>query len=114
MNSLIFGIEKVKGFTGKRTSPQRYSIIRVSDKRIESEEKNITLYRVLRLIDAERPAVLAAGTIRDIVRDEEIYRILDELPFGTKLVQICGNATRLEPLAAIAERYNLRFDKTNR
>ena len=113
MNSLVFGIEKVKGFTGKRNSPQRYSIIRVSDKRIESEEKNITLYRILKIINAERPAILAAGNIRDIVQNGDIYRILDELPFGTKFVQICGNATRIEPLATIAERYNLRFDKTN-
>jgi len=111
MNSLVFGIETIPGFTENGRPRPHYALVRVSDRRIESEEKNIPLSRLLRIIDTERPAILAVGNIRDITAD--LYEILDELPFGTKLVQISGDGIRMDPVAKIAERYNLRFDKTN-
>ncbi len=114
MNSLIFGIESVKGFTENGSHRPNYALVRVSERRIESEERNIPLSRLLRMIDTERPAILAIGNIRDItVGAAGLYGILNNLPYGTKLVQISGDGIRMEPIAKIAERYNLRFDKTN-
>ncbi|HKM42242.1 MAG TPA: DUF460 domain-containing protein [Methanocorpusculum sp.] len=114
MNTLIFGIETVRGYIENGSNRPNYALVRVSERRIESEERNIPLSRLLRMIDAERPAILAIGNIRDFtVGAAGLYGILNNLPYGTKLVQISGDGIRMEPIAKIAERYNLRFDKTN-
>ncbi|HJJ30188.1 MAG TPA: DUF460 domain-containing protein [Methanocorpusculum sp.] len=113
MSPLVFGIDKIK--PDSPGSPGGlYGIVRVVDNRIESEERYITLRRLLRLINIEKPDIVAAGTLKDIAPDTgSLFSLAAALPFETDLVQIIGTEPNPSPLPKIAERYNLRFDPGN-
>ncbi|MDO5844466.1 MAG: DUF460 domain-containing protein [Methanocorpusculum sp.] len=114
MTGLIFGIDIIKGSVRSGTLRPRFGLIRVTDSRVASEEKNISLFRLLRLINEERPEILAVDSIQEIAKDtKELYVFLSALPHSTKLVQVTGNGIKMETLPQAAARYNLKFDKTN-
>ncbi len=113
MNPLVFGIDKTKG-PSARSPDGLYALVRVIDRRIESEERNLTFPRLLHLINAEKPGLVAVGSLRDIVPDTgSLFTLTEALPFGTKLVLIACIGAKIAPLPKLAERYNLRFDTDN-
>ncbi|MDO9523481.1 MAG: DUF460 domain-containing protein [Methanocorpusculum sp.] len=113
MNPLVFGIDKTKG-SSARSPDGLYALVRVVDRRIESEERNLTLQRLLHLINAEKPGIIAVGSLRDIVPETgSLFTLTEALPFGTKLVLIACIGAKIAPLPKLAERYNLRFDAEN-
>ncbi|HJJ28488.1 MAG TPA: DUF460 domain-containing protein [Methanocorpusculum sp.] len=114
MTGLVFGIDIYKGSVRSGSVRPRYAFIRVVDGKIESEERGISLFRLLRFIEAERPEIVAVDSVQEIAADtKELYAFLAQLPFGTKLVQVTGDGVRMESLPVVAARYNLKFDKTN-
>lgn len=113
MNPLVFGIDKTEG-SSARSPDGLYALVRVVDRRIESEERNLTLQRLLHLINAEKPGIIAVGSLRDIVPETgSLFTLTEALPFGTKLVLIACIGAKTAPLPKLAERYNLRFDSEN-
>lgn len=113
MSSLVFGIDKITGPT--HSSPSGlYALVRVVDKRIESEERSLTLQHLLHLINTEKPEIVALGSLRDIAPDaRSLFTLTEALPFGTKLVLIACIGAKSAPLPKLAERYNLRYDASN-
>lgn len=114
MTGLVFGIDIIKGSVRSGSVRPRFGLIRVTESRVDSEERNVSLFRLFRLIREERPDILAVDSLQEISKDnKELYRFISELPPGTKLVQVTGNGVKMESLPQAAARYNLKFDKTN-
>lgn len=114
MSGLVFGIDIIKGSVRSGTIRPRFGLVRVNEGKIESEERGISLYRLLRLIETEKPEILAVDSVQEIAKDtKELYAFLAYLPPQTKLVQVTGDNARMESLPVAAARYNLKFDKTN-
>ena len=113
MTQLVFGIDMIRR-SAAPVSDAVYGLVRVTDSRIESEERDLTFSRLLHLIETERPALVAAGSLQDIAPDNTaLFQITDALPYETRLVRIIGNAPAVS-LSQAAAKYNLRFDKSNR
>lgn len=114
MNNLVFGIDIIKGSVRSTTVPPRFALVRVVDSKVCSEEKNVSLQRLVRLINKERPSILAVDSIREISKDDfELCNFLSALSCDTKLVQVTGNGVKMQTLQSVAAKYNLKFDKTN-
>lgn len=113
MTQLVFGIDMIRR-SAAPVSDAVYGLVRVTDSRIESEERDLTFSRLLHLIETERPALVAAGSLQDIAPDNTaLFQITDALPYETRLVRIIGNGPAVS-LSQAAAKYNLRFDKSNR
>jgi len=113
MNPLVFGIDKIKG-PSVRSPDGLYALVRVVDRRIESEERNLTLQHLLHLINIEKPGIVAVGSLHDIVPNTgSLFTLTKALPFGTKFVLIACIGAKTASLPKLAERYNLRFDAEN-
>ncbi|HJJ47977.1 MAG TPA: DUF460 domain-containing protein [Methanocorpusculum sp.] len=114
MNGLVFGIDIYKGSIRSGTVRPKYAFVRVSDGKIDSEERGISLFRLLRYIESERPQIVAVDSVQEIAADtKELYEFLSALPAETKLVQVTGDGIKMESLPVVAAKYNLKFDKTN-
>ncbi|MDV0442835.1 DUF460 domain-containing protein [Methanorbis rubei] len=114
MNRLIFGIDIIRGSVRSGTMRPHYALVRVADGVVVSEEKNVTQYRLIRYLRAERPEILAVDSIQEIASDNAaLYAFLAEIPNDTKLVQVTGDCVHMESLPRVAARYNLTFDKQN-
>lgn len=114
MSGLIFGIDVVFGSVRSGTVRPQYALVRVLDGEVVAEERNVTGFRLIRYLAAERPEILAVDSIQEIARNTaELYAFLAEMPAPTRLVQVTGNGTRMETLTRVAARYNLSFDAQN-
>lgn len=114
MKGLIFGIDIIRGSVRSSTQRPHYALVRVVEGKVISEEKEVTLYRLQRYIENERPKILAVDSIQEISKDtKELYEFLRVLPSETKLVQVTGDGARMETLPRVAAKYNIRIDKTN-
>ncbi|MDO5845517.1 MAG: DUF460 domain-containing protein [Methanocorpusculum sp.] len=114
MNTLVFGIDIAKGNVRSAFHHPRFSLVRVADSRIVSEERDVSIPRLFRLMHAERPAILAVDSVQEIAADDAgLFAFIERMPSATKLVQVTGGGGRMVSLPVLAGRYNLRFDKTN-
>lgn len=114
MTQLVFGIDIIKGSVRSSSLPPSYGLVRVENSRVVSEEKGVSLFRLLRFIKSEEPDILAVDSIQEIAEDDsELFKFLSALPAKTKLVQVTGDGVKMESLPVISERYNLKFDKFN-
>ena len=113
MTQLVFGIDMIRRTAGP-VSGAVYGLVRITDSRVDSEERDLTFPRLLHLIETERPALIAAGSLQDLAPDNAaLFRLTDSLPYGTRLVRIVGRDPAVS-LSRAAEKFNLRFDKSNR
>ena len=114
MNSLVFGIDIIRGSSRSASLRPHYALVKVRDGTVISEERGVTRFRLIRVIRAERPGILAVDSIQEIAGDTaDLYAFLAELPAETRLVQVTGDGVKMESLPRIAARYNLVLDKTN-
>ena len=110
----IFGIDIQKGSVRSISMHPRFCLVRVSNGEIISEEKGVSMPRLFRMLNAEKPAILAVDSVQEIAENNRgLFRFLLAMPAETKLVQVTGDCVNMESLVKVAARYNLKFDKTN-
>ena len=106
----VFGIDVVKGSVRSRSRRPVYALVRMEDGEILGEQE-VTRFRLLKELAAEKPEILAVDSLQEIARDQqELYVFLQALPTGTRLVQVTGGE-RPETLGKVAARYNISFDR---
>ena len=106
----VFGIDVVKGSVRSRSRRPVYALVRMEDGVIQGEQQ-VTRFRLLKELAAEKPEILAVDSLQEIARDQqELYAFLQALPAGTRLVQVTGGE-RPETLGKVAARYNISFDR---
>ena len=112
--TLVFGIDIQKGNIRSQTVAPRFCLVRVEDGRVISEEKGVSIPKLLRLLHLERPDILAVDSVQEVApSDKELFSFLSAIPAETRLVQVTGDGVKMESLPTVAARYNLKFDKTN-
>ena len=110
----VFGIDIRKGSIRSQSVAPHFSLVRVEDGKVISEEKEVSIPKLFRLIRRERPDILAVDSVQEIAAsDKELFSFLSAMPPETRLVQVTGDGVKMESLPAVAARYNLKFDKTN-
>ncbi|MWG34697.1 DUF460 domain-containing protein [Halomarina oriensis] len=78
----------------------------------EHLDRDVVSHRKLRrLIDRERPAIVATDNVYELAADKDaLVHLLRSLPPETKLVQVTG-ANRPEPLSRVAARHGVPYGK---
>ncbi|MDN7026142.1 DUF460 domain-containing protein [Methanoculleus sp. FWC-SCC1] len=106
----IFGIDIIKGSVRSKSRRPLYALYRMEDGEI-TDVTEVTEFRLMRLLSAEEPDILAVDSIQEIATDQhELFAFLQALPPRTRLVQVTGGE-RKESLPKVASRYNISFNK---
>ncbi len=113
MSNAIIGIDLAKGSPLAREAPEyAVAIVRDGDAEIE-KYASVSIFKLLRLIAQERPAIVAVDNIYELAGDKrELIALLRKFPACTRLVQVTGSE-RKETLVRIAGRYGISFDRLN-
>ena len=105
----VFGIDVIRGSVRSRTKRPFFAVVVREDGEVV-EEGEMSLFKVLRRVSAEKPDILAVDSLQEISRDHhDLYSVLGVLPSGTRLVQVTGGEKQVS-LAVVASRYNLKFN----
>jgi uncharacterized protein len=105
----VFGIDVIRGSVRSRTKRPVFAVVVRLDGEI-TEEGEMSLFKVLRRVAAEKPDILAVDSLQEISKDHhELYSVLGVLPPETRLVQVTGGEKQTS-LAVVAARYNLKFN----
>jgi predicted RNase H-like nuclease (RuvC/YqgF family) len=106
----VFGIDIVKGSVRSKSRRPMYALVRMEGPAIISEGE-VSMFRLIRLLTAEQPDILAVDSLQEIAADQkELFFFLQALPPKTSLVQVTGGE-RKETLSKVAARYNISFDR---
>lgn len=107
----IIGIDIAKGSPLAKEGAE-YAAAVLRDGVLEKHE-GISVFKLLRLIEHEKPEIVAVDNIHELAADKsELALLLRKFPPHTKLVQVTGSE-KPEPLARIAQRYGIAFDRLN-
>ena len=105
-----YGIDIIRGSVRSRSRRPRYALIRMKDEIIISESE-VTGFRLFRILNDEKPDILAVDSLQEIATDQhELYSFLQALPPSVRLVQVTGGE-RKESLGKVASRYNISFNR---
>jgi predicted RNase H-like nuclease (RuvC/YqgF family) len=108
----VYGIDIIKGSVRSRSRRPIYALVKMEDGEIVSESE-VTGFRLFRVLNEERPEILAVDSLQEIVVDQhDLYAFLQALPPAVKLVQVTGGE-RKETLGKVASRFNISFDRFN-
>ncbi len=106
----VFGIDIIRGSVRSRSRRPMYALVRMEGPVIESESE-VSMFRLFRLLNEERPDILAVDSLQEIAVDQhELFFFLQSLPPQTRLVQVTGGE-RKETLGKVAARYNISFNR---
>ncbi|GAA5261671.1 DUF460 domain-containing protein [Methanocalculus sp. MC3] len=107
----VYGIDIVRGSVRSQSRRPSFALCRIEDGEIISETE-VSLFRLLRILDAEEPDLLAVDSLQEVAADtKEVYLFLQSLPPKTELVCVTGGGDHRESLAQVAGRYNLTFNR---
>ncbi len=107
----VYGIDIVRGSVRSQSRRPSFALCRIEDGEIVSETE-VSLFRLLRILDAEEPDILAVDSLQEVAADtKEVYLFLQSLPPKTELVCVTGAGDHRESLAQVAGRYNLTFNR---
>lgn len=107
--NIIFGIDIAKGSLHAREKPA-YAVVILKNGDIE-HHKMVSLHKFMRMAWKEKPSLIAADNIYEIVSDkQDLISFLRKLPPNTKLVQVTGGE-QLLPLTKLAREKGLTFDR---
>jgi predicted RNase H-like nuclease (RuvC/YqgF family) len=108
----VYGIAIIKGSVRSRSRRPMYALVKVEDGEIVSESE-VTGFRLFRILNEERPDILAVDSLQEIAVDQhDLYAFLQALPPAVRLVQVTGGE-RKETLGKVASRFNISFDRFN-
>jgi predicted RNase H-like nuclease (RuvC/YqgF family) len=106
----VFGIDIIKGSVRSKSKRPIYALVRMEDGGVTSEGQ-VSLFRLLRLLSAEEPDILAVDSLQEVAADQkDLFSFIQALPSATRLVQVTGGE-RKESLGKVAARYNISFNK---
>lgn len=107
----VYGIDIVRGSIRSQSRRPSFALCRIEDGEIVSETE-VSLFRLLRILDAEEPDILAVDSLQEVAADtKEVYLFLQSLPPKTDLVCVTGGGDHRESLTQVAGRYNLTFNR---
>jgi len=108
----VYGIDIIKGSVRSRSRRPMYALVKLEDGEIISESE-VTGFRLFRILNEERPDILAVDSLQEIAVDQhDLYAFLQALPPAVRLVQVTGGE-RKETLGKVASRFNISFDRFN-
>ncbi|MCG7854401.1 MAG: DUF460 domain-containing protein, partial [Methanoregulaceae archaeon] len=108
----VYGIDIIKGSVRSRSRRPMYALVKLEDGEIVSESE-VTGFRLFRILNEERPDILAVDSLQEIAVDQhDLYAFLQALPPAVRLVQVTGGE-RKETLGKVASRFNISFDRFN-
>jgi predicted RNase H-like nuclease (RuvC/YqgF family) len=106
----VYGIDIISGSIRSRSRRPRYALVRMEDEDIISESE-VTGFRLFRILNEERPDILAVDSLQEIATDQhDLYAFLQALPPSIRLVQVTGGEHK-ESLGKVASRYNISFNR---
>ncbi|MCU0632300.1 MAG: DUF460 domain-containing protein [Methanolinea sp.] len=106
----IFGIDVIKGSVRSRSKRPMYALVVLSGHEIESESE-VSGFRLLRLLNREKPDILAVDSLQEISVDQhDLFSFLQALPPSVRLVQVTGGEKK-ETLGKVASRFNISFNR---
>jgi predicted RNase H-like nuclease (RuvC/YqgF family) len=106
----VYGIDIISGSVRSRSRRPLYALVRMEDRDIVAESE-VTSFRLFRILNEERPDILAVDSLQEIATDQhDLYTFLQALPPSVRLVQVTGGE-RKESLGKVASRYNISFNR---
>ena len=106
----VFGIDIIHGSVRSRGERPSFALVIREDGQ-ERETTEVSVFRLLRLIDREKPDILAVDSVQEIARDQKaLFSFLQSLPPQTMLVQSTGGEKQ-QSLPRVAARYNMKFNR---
>jgi predicted RNase H-like nuclease (RuvC/YqgF family) len=106
----VYGIDIIRGSVRSRSRRPMYALVRMEGDEIISESE-VTGFRLFRILNEERPDILAVDSLQEIAVDQhDLYAFLQALPPSVRLVQVTGGE-RKESLGKVASRYNISFNR---
>ena len=106
----IFGIDIIKGSVRSRTKKPVFALA-VRDEGELKDTAEVSLFRLIRRINAEQPDILAVDSLQEISQNiQELVTFMQMLPPATVLVLVTrGMHQEPESLQQVAARYNIRL-----
>lgn len=105
----VFGIDVIKGSVRSRTKRPVFAVV-IREAGEIAEEGEMSLYKVLRRVSADKPDILAVDSLQEISKNQhDLYPVFGILPPETRLVQVTGGERQIS-LGVVAARYNLKFN----
>ncbi|MBQ4415103.1 MAG: DUF460 domain-containing protein [Methanomicrobium sp.] len=106
----IFGIDIIGGSVRSRTRKPVFALT-VRDAGEIKDTAEVSLYRLIRRINAEQPDILAVDSLQEISQNiQELVAFMQMLPPATKVVLVTrGMHQEPESLQQVAARYNIRL-----
>ena len=107
LDAPVFGVDVQSGDV--RGDAPSFALVVLRDDEVE---RDVVSYRkLLRLVDRERPRLLATDNMYELAADkDDLVRLLGALPDETRLVQVTGDE-RPEPLSRVAARHGVPYGK---
>lgn len=105
---LVFGVDILKGSPRSKKEEEKYSLAILEPGKSLEEHREISRFKLFRMIKQKRPSILAVDNIYELTKDKKhLLSFLKGLPYETKLIQVTNN----QKLSKLASDYNLSFDK---
>ncbi|MCD1294552.1 DUF460 domain-containing protein [Methanocella sp. CWC-04] len=107
VQSIIFGVDIVKGSSRSRESP-RYAVVILNGDMLKFP--SVSRFKLLRMIKQYRPAILAVDSITELAENrKDLVNFLKRLPPEVKLVQVTGNERQI-PLTKLGHDAGISFN----
>jgi hypothetical protein len=107
LDAVVFGVDVQSGDV--RGDAPSYAVVAFDGEHIDRDV--VSLRKLRRLIQREKPAVVATDNAYELAADKDaLIALLRELPAETSLVQVTG-AERPEPLSRVAARHGVPYGK---
>ena len=107
LDTVIFGVDVQSGDV--RGDAPSYALVTFDGEEVTRDV--VSLRKLRRLIERERPSIVATDNVYELAADKDaLLHLLRELPDETALVQVTG-AERPEPLSRVASRHGVPYGK---
>ncbi|MFB6111315.1 MAG: DUF460 domain-containing protein [Halobacteriaceae archaeon] len=107
LDALVFGVDVQSGDV--RGDAPAYALVSFDGDTIERDV--VSRRKLLRLVDSERPDLLATDNMYELAANKDaLIHLLRELPVETSLVQVTGDE-QPEPLSRVAKRHGVPYGK---
>jgi hypothetical protein len=106
---LIYGVDIASGSPKSKRAPS-YALFILAEDGVERHPM-VTRQKLLRMIRQRAPDMVAVDNVHELAAERsDLVRLLRQMPPKTRLVQVTGGE-RAEPLARIARRHGIAFDR---
>ncbi|MCS4540834.1 MAG: DUF460 domain-containing protein [Euryarchaeota archaeon] len=106
--AIVFGVDVATGSIRAQKQPQ-YAVVALKNDRIIFEERNLSYFKLIRLIRKHYPAIIATDNIYELIPSRRgLFEFISRLPVGTKLIQVTGSPkSGMLPLHVLANSHGI-------